>query len=937
VKNAGLGRFALVAALVLGACGGGGGGSDAGDGGPDGGGGSTAGGGGSTAGSTGAAGSSPDATGAAGTGSDGGVDASDAPMGDAPSDPHPVTDAPPDVATDAPVASGSWADLYVCGTLGWGSKPSAAAFFPGGASVAIAGTGVKVFDVATGALTRTYGGIVGDAASVAVSADGTRLAASVASSDIRLSGPRVVVWRVSDGAIFWTRPGPKGVLSVAFSPDGALLAMGDVENKVILANAATGATVRTYTEHAHWVGGVAFSPDGALIASTDDTAVVKIWKTADLATQRTLTGPAGLVRYDATFSADGTQIYSSALRGKYKVSDGTSVGAAASSGDAIFAPDGLSFYASPTLYRASDGVALRTVNPTGSGLAYKPDSSSVLVSATPSNEPSKPYLFGVLDGAKGATFTGDPLEIAAPAISVDGKRAFVGHRMYDLTTGLMLYETPFVTTDGASAVFSPDGSLVAAASGNGTLNLMKVSDGKLEKSITAHASSIGTIAFSPNGDRIATGSADHLVKVWNTNGLGAIRTLGGIEGHTGEVSALAWSPDGGLLASSGGGGTLVWSVADGQIRKTLPFGRPAFTSDGTALRLLGGAVIEKVDLVGGAPIAVLDIPASGSGSIWGRNLAPAADFVAAKSLGGLDVELWSLLDGRSVTTLGVPLGADWAFFAPDRLVLAQPNPAIAKIATWCKGPALPPVVVPPDTGGPIATVCGTTRAFTGDFDGDDLDDCVYWPNNTKTLQFHKGLAGGLARNNPITATGLGFCLPTSYRDVAVVDANGDGRDDLVSIYLNGDSVKPTAAQIVLGREDGLFRCPSSLAFETNIATFVANGTKPLVANFTGDGSGDVLLVGFTVPSYANSNILQLTVLDGERTSPGLKAIVTDTTFIVGATGSVTSVSVSDVNIDGKLDVVTNVFVRYLNGTGPGAMTLTWYGKGDGTFSQTPPP
>ena len=68
----------------------------------------------------------------------------------------------------------------------------------------------------------------------------------------------------------------------------------------------------------------------------------------------------------------------------------------------------------------------------------------------------------------------------------------------------------------------------------------------------------------------------------------------------------------------------------------------------------------------------------------------------------------------------------------------------------------------------------------------------------------------------------------------------------------------------------------------------------------------------------------------------MRAIYTDTNFMVGATGSVTSVSFSDVNMDGKRDVVTNVFVRYLSGTGPGAMTVTWYGRGDGTFVQASP-
>lgn len=934
MKNTGIEGLALVAAfgLVLGACGGGGGGSDADDGGPGGTGGSMAGADGSVAGTTGAAGASPDATGAAGTGTDGGVDASDAPAGDAPSDvpvgvDAPVEVAPVDAASDAPVASGSWADLYVCGTLGWGAKPAASAFFADGASVAMVGVGVKVFDVATGAVKRTYGGLAGDVVSVAVSADGARLAASVASTDLRLSGPRVVVWRVSDGAILWTRPGLVGVLSVAFSPDGTLLAMGDTNDKVILANAATGATVRTYAEHTQDVGGVVFSPDGTLVASTDTSAALKIWKSADLATQRTLQGTSPPLRYDAIFSADGTQIFSSGLGRKYKVSDGTTVGPAISS-TGLFSPDGLSYYVSPTLYRASDSVPLRTANPAGGALAFKVDSSGLLIAPEVSNAPAKPYLMRAVDGAKLIELPGDALEAATAAVSLDGKRAFVGRRMYDLALGTTLYETPFVTSDKAYAVFSPDGTLVAAAQANGTLVLMKVADGTIVKSIIAHASAIRAIAFSPTGDRVATASDDNFVKIWSTPALAELRAIG-----PAGARSLSWSPDGASLAGGGVTSSVVWRVADGQVLKTLSApGRPVFSPDGSKVRLFGTFVVQTFDLVGNAPVEILDVP--GGDQIPGRNVTSAGDVFAAASR-GIGAELWSLPGGKSVTMLDTPPLPAGLFFAPDRVVLADSDP-VRKIVSWCKGPALPPVVVPPDPGGPIATVCGATRAFTGDFDGDDVNDCVYWPANTTSLQFHKGVGGGQVRTVPVSGGGAGFCLgSSSYRNVVVADPNGDGKDDLVVIGAGFD-LTPTTAALMTGREDGLFRCPGGPS-PVPLATYVANGTVPIVGDFTGDGGNDVLLIGFTVPSFANSNVLHLTVLDGDRTSLALRSIYTDTKFIVGATGSVTSVSVSDVNIDGKLDVVTNVFVRYLNGTGPGATTLTWYGKGDGTFSQTAPP
>jgi WD40 repeat protein len=57
------------------------------------------------------------------------------------------------------------------------------------------------------------------------------------------------------------------VLSVAFSPDGRLLASGSSDKTIKLWDVASGREVRTLTGHTGWVNSVAFSPDGRLLAS----------------------------------------------------------------------------------------------------------------------------------------------------------------------------------------------------------------------------------------------------------------------------------------------------------------------------------------------------------------------------------------------------------------------------------------------------------------------------------------------------------------------------------------------------------------------------------------------------------------------------------------------------------------------------------------------
>lgn len=120
-------------------------------------------------------------------------------------------------------------------------------------------------------------------------------------------------------------------------------------------------------------------------------------------------------------------------------------------------------------------------------------------------------------------------------------------------------------SDQVNAVaFSPDGQLLASASDDHTVKLWRVSDGALLATLEGHYEEVTSVAFSHNGEMLASGSMDRTINLWSVSDRTLIRTMGGNE----FILGISFSPDDAFLTSGGGYSTneiKVWRLSDGEL------------------------------------------------------------------------------------------------------------------------------------------------------------------------------------------------------------------------------------------------------------------------------------------------------------------------------------------------------------------------------------
>lgn len=274
------------------------------------------------------------------------------------------------------------------------------------------------------------------------------------------------------------------VRSVAFSPDGRLVAAGFLNGGIKVWDVYAGLNLLSLEAHVASVTSVAFSPDGRWLVSASRDKTIKLWDSVTGAEVQTLLGHPAEVRA-ASFSPNGEWLVSGSHDRTVRI------------------------------WRAATGQQVQVLGQhklSVTSVLFSPNGK--LIASAGMDKTVK--LWEAETGREIRELRGHTRGVEALAFSPDGSLLASGGgdrliKIWD-TAGREIQTLRGVTSDVTSLSFSPDRSLLAAGSLGKTVKVWKLADGEVIKSLRFTDISYNPVAFSPEGQWLVFGSRD--LQLW---------------------------------------------------------------------------------------------------------------------------------------------------------------------------------------------------------------------------------------------------------------------------------------------------------------------------------------------------------------------------------------------------------------------------------------
>lgn len=340
----------------------------------------------------------------------------------------------------------------------------------------------------------------------------------------------VKLWDASTGVLLQTLIGSShAVKSVAFSPDGKILAAGTDYTAIRLWDVSTSTELFTADEgEPGIVGPIAFGLGGKAIARLSQNEFIKLWEVSTGRLLREFPGLMAIIKI--AFSPDG-KILAIMDYAEEKI----------------------------TLFDVSTGAELRSFDGDSDvkAMAFSPDGKTLVVV-----ESADIIILDVSTGKKLHTFqmysgdTADSGSVDSAALSPDGKTLATTDKtttkLWDVLTGRELHTLQ--VSNATALAFSVDGKTLATGNSNGTVKLWDVSTGRELQTLKGHSDHIYSIAFSPNNKYLATGSEDTTIKIWEISSGKELASILAIN----QRDWLVITPDGLFDSSPGAWNKIIW-------------------------------------------------------------------------------------------------------------------------------------------------------------------------------------------------------------------------------------------------------------------------------------------------------------------------------------------------------------------------------------------